>query len=292
MSLKTNRDAVVEQSVMGRVHHPVLTPQKVYRVGADGGARFTPAHGAITYNIEIGDSCMGLAGDHIEPGVSSKNADDIENRAYTHLSCVGNRAIVATGDAKGEQGYVTGTHGGIDHVMIWFSQETLAKMLPDDKILVHAWGQGLELVDYPDVKLMSIDPDLFDKMGITEEDGKLVVPVTHVLPAYLMGSGIGAMEVFGSDYDIMTRDPEAYREFNLGSLRYGDIVFIQDHQCFHGPDYCRGAGTVGVVIHGDSHLAGHGPGVTPLMTCRTSRLVPKVDDGANIAFYLGTKERS
>lgn len=195
MSLATNRDKIVRQSVMGRVHHPVLTPQKVYRVGSDGGARFTPAHGAITYDIEIGDSCMGLVGDHIEPGVSSKNADDIENRAYTHLSCIGNVAEVVTGKAAGDKGFVTGTHGGIDHVMIWFSQETLNKMVCDDKILVKAYGQGLALVDYPQVKLMSVDPDLFDKLNIQEEDGHLVVPVSAVIPAYLMGSGLGAMEV-------------------------------------------------------------------------------------------------
>ena len=115
------------------------------------------------------------------------------------------------------------------------------------------------------------------------------MPVAAVIPAYLMGSGLGAMEVFGSDYDIMTRDPEAYEKFHLGKLRFGDLVYIQDHQCFHGPDYLRGSGTVGVIIHGDSHLAGHGPGVTPIMTCRESILVPEVCDTANIAFYLGTK---
>ncbi len=290
MSLKDNREKIIKQSVMGRVHHPVLTPQKVYRVGSDGGARFTPAHGGITYDLEIGDSCMGLVGDHIEPGVSSKNADEIENRAYTHLSCIGNTAEVVTGKAAGAKGYVTGTHGGIDHVMIWFSQDTLNKMVCDDKILVRAFGQGLALVDHPQVKLMSIDPDLLAKLGITEENGKLVIPVSAVIPACLMGSGLGAMEIFGSDYDIMTRDPASYEEYHLGGLRFGDLVFIQDHQCFHGPDYLRGAGTVGVIVHSDSHLSGHGPGVTPIMTCRESILVPKIDPHANIAFYLGTKK--
>lgn len=290
MSLATNQDKIVRQSVMGRVHHPVLTPQKVYRVGSDGGARFTPAHGAITYDIEIGDSCMGLVGDHIEPGVSSKNADDIENRAYTHLACIGNVAEVVTGKAAGDTGFVTGTHGGIEHVMVWFSQETLNKMVCDDKIPVKSHGQGLALLDYPQVKLMSVDPTLFAKLRIREENGKLVVPVSAVIPAYLMGSGLGAMEIFGSDYDIMTRDPASYEEFHLGDLRFGDLVFIQDHQCFHGPDYLRGSGTVGVIIHGDSHLSGHGPGVTPIMTCRESILVPELDRGANIAFYLGTKK--
>ena len=195
MSLTTNQDKIVRQSVMGRVHHPVLTPQKVYRVGSDGGARFTPAHGAITYDIEIGDSCMGLAGDHIEPGVSSKNADDIENRAYTHLSCIGNVAEVVTGKAAGDTGFVTGTHGGIDHVMIWFSQETLNKMVCDDKILVKSYGQGLALLDYPQVKLMSIDPALFAKLRIREENGKLVIPVSAVIPAWAPWRSLAAITI-------------------------------------------------------------------------------------------------
>ena len=138
---------------------------------------------------------------------------------------------------------------------------------------------------------MSIDPELFSKLNIREENGRLIIPVAAVIPAYLMGSGLGAMEVFGSDYDIMTRDPASREEFHLDKLRFGDLVFIQDHQCMHGPDYLRGSGTVGVIIHGDSKLAGHGPGVTPIMTCREPIMVPEEDEGANIAFYLGTKQR-
>ncbi len=60
-------------------------------------------------------------------------------------------------------------------------------MVCDDKILVKGYGQGLALVDYPQVKIMSIDPELFGKLNIREENGKLVVPVAAVIPAYLMG---------------------------------------------------------------------------------------------------------
>ncbi len=291
MKLNTNREKVVAQSVAGRLHHPVIKAGKILRVGYDGIGRVAPAHGGITYDIEIGDSCMGLAGDHIEPGASTKNPNEEENRAYTHLSCVGNVATVISGAAAGDTGYVTGKHGGIDHVMIWFSQETLNKMVCDDRIQVKAYGQGLALTDYPDVHCMSLDPDLLDAISadMEEKDGKLYVPVVTEIPAHCMGSGLGQGELFGSDYDIMTRDPEAYEQCRMGELRYGDLVYIRDHVADYGADYRKGAGTLGVIIHGDSKLCGHGPGVTVLMTSAGGKIQPKLCRHANIAHYLGIR---
>jgi hypothetical protein len=282
--LKTNKEQCVMQSIAGRVHHPIMVSP--WRVGGDGKGRIVPATGGITYKIEIGDSCMGLAGDHIEPGISSKNADEREDRAYNHLACIGNEAIVMTGDAKGAKGAVTGKHGGIDHVMIYFDQDTLDKMMIDDKILVKAHGQGLELLDYPDVHVLNIDPELFDKLGIEEKDGQLYVPVVTTVPAELMGSGLGSGEMKSGDYDIMTRDPETYAKYNLGDLRFGDFVYIQDHSCVYGPDYLKGSASVGVVIHGDSFSAGHGPGLAIVLTSQKDLIKPKMDPTANIAKYL------
>ncbi|MBV1708263.1 MAG: DUF4438 domain-containing protein [Erysipelothrix sp.] len=48
----------------------------------------------------------------------------------------------------------------------------------------------------------------------------------------------------------------------------------------------KGSGTVGVIIHGDSYIAGHGPGVTVLMTSRSSVLKPKIDPNANLVNYF------
>ncbi len=292
MKLKTNRDKVVAQSVAGQLHHPIIRPGKVHRVGFDGIGRVVPANGGITYNIEIGDSCMGLAGDHVEPGASTKNMTPEENVAYTHLSCVGNTATVVSGAAAGDKGFVTGKHGGIDHVMIWFSQETLNKMACNDRIQVKAYGQGLKLIDYSDVQCMSLDPDLLDKISedMEEKDGKLYVPVATVIPAHCMGSGIGHAELFGGDYDIMTRDKRAYEECRMADLRYGDLVYIQDNVNYYGPDYLEGAGSVGVIVHGDSKLSGHGPGVTVLLTSGSGTIQPKICSHANIAHYLGTKK--
>ena len=58
-------------------------------------------------------------------------------------------------------------------------------------IQVRAYGQGLKLLDYPQVSVMNCDPRVLEKMNITEENGKLRVPVATISPAYLMGSGYG-----------------------------------------------------------------------------------------------------
>ena len=42
-------------------------------------------------------------------------------------------------------------HGGIEHVMIYFDEETLEDLAIDDKILVKAYGQGLAIEGYEDV---------------------------------------------------------------------------------------------------------------------------------------------
>lgn len=283
--LKTNIEKLVMQSVQGRIHHPVMR-QPGYRIGSDGVPRILPATAAITYNAKIGDVCMGLMGDHVEPGVSMKNADANEDAALNVLACVGNVAKVITGDGKGALGVVTGKHGGADHVMVYFDDSVLDQLAVDDKILIKSFGQGLQLVDYPDVVCMNLDPSLLDKLDISEKDGKLEVGVAAVIPAYLMGSGLGSSTMMSGDYDIMTRDPKTLEALKLDQLRFGDLVFIEDHANNHGPDYLKGSGTLGVIIHGDSFIAGHGPGVTVLLTSRNSTLVPKYKPDANLKNYI------
>ena len=283
--LKTNIEKLVMQSVQGRIHHPVMR-QPGYRIGSDGVPRILPATAAITYNAKIGDVCMGLMGDHVEPGVSMKNADANEDAALNVLACVGNVAKVITGDGKGALGVVTGKHGGADHVMVYFDDSVLDQLAVDDKILIKSFGQGLQLVDYPDVICMNLDPSLLDKLDISEKDGKLDVGVAAVIPAYLMGSGLGSSTMMSGDYDIMTRDPKTLEALKLDQLRFGDLVFIEDHANNHGPDYLKGSGTLGVIIHGDSFIAGHGPGVTVLLTSRNSTLVPKYNPDANLKNYI------
>ena len=69
IDMQTNKASLPVMSVQGKVDHPIMSGNG-YRVGYDGYGRIPMATGGIIYNYKIGDSCMGIAGDHIEPGVS------------------------------------------------------------------------------------------------------------------------------------------------------------------------------------------------------------------------------
>lgn len=281
--LKTNKDKVVKWSVQGKVHHPT---GGTYRITHEGKPMILPATGGISYNVKIGDSAFGWAGDHVEPGVSMRNENTNENAALMTFACIGNAAKIISGDAKGAKGYVTGMHGGIDHVLVYFDEETLENLSIDDKIQIKAYGQGLQLTDYPDVHMMSIDPDLFEKLGVTEVNGKLQVPVVAKVPPYLMGSGIGSGNGYSGDYDIMTADTEEIKRLGLDKLKFGDLVLLQDCDNSYGRGYLKGAVSIGVVVHSDCVKAGHGPGITTIMVSKTPMIEGIINEEANIGNYM------
>ena len=161
-------------------------------------------------------------------------------------------------------------------------------MTIDDKILIKGYGQGFKLLDYPDIHVFNLDPILFFKMGITESKrkGKIRVPVARIVPGKLMGSGIGSTSMGTGDYDIMTTDEALIKEIGLDRLRFGDFVAIEDHDNVFGRSYRKGAVTIGIVIHSDCRLAGHGPGVTTLMSSSKPIIEPVIKKSANIADML------
>lgn len=281
--LKTNKDKIVKWSVQGKIHHPLGGN---YRITHEGIPMILPATGGISYNVRVGDPAFGWAGDHVEPGVSIRNENSTENAALMTFACIGNEAKVVSGDGKGAKGYVTGMHGGIEHVMICFEKEDLENLAIDDKILIKAYGQGLKLEEFEDVKLMSIDPDLFEKLGIIEKDGKLQVPVVAKVPPYLMGSGIGSPSAYTGDYDIMTADEEEIKRLGLDKLRFGDLVLLEDCDNSYGRGFLKGAVSIGVVIHSDCVKAGHGPGITTIMTSKKPIIEGIIDKDANIGNYM------
>lgn len=287
--MRTNEKALVEFAVQGSVMHPRSYGWEVTRAGE---ALMLPSVGGITYNVKVGDLVYGLAGDHIEPGVSltsdpTRLTQD-PNRSFNIFSCVGNEAMIISGEAKKKKGYVVGHHGGVEHVIVDFDDKTLDRMTHDDKVLIRAYGQGLKLLDYPDLLIYSVAPRLLKKFRIRElGKGRLEIPVTAVVPGKLMGSGLGHNDVFKGDYDIQTSDLEAIRRHSLDRLRFGDLVAISDHDASYGWSYREGAVSVGVVVHSDSALAGHGPGVQTLMTSSKGILSPEIDPRANIGIYLG-----
>ncbi len=284
--LKTNRDKLVAISVQGEITHPGVA--SAYRVGWDGVARVLPGTGGITYNVRIGDCCIGWAGDHVEPGVTTKNLkDERQNMAYNYYACIGNTATVVSGDAKGAKGRVTGKHGGAEHVIVDFDPSDMEKMAIGDRVQIKGYGLGLVLTDFPGVKVMSLSPDILDKMDVKVVKGKLQVPVTHIVPCQLMGSGLGGQMAEKGDYDIMTHDKAYIKEQGLDDLRFGDLVAIPDHASFYGRQYQRGSMTIGVVVHSDCNGSGHGPGITTLLTSMTSEIAPVVSEKANLAHFFG-----
>ncbi len=290
MQVKTNEDKLVKISVMGEVASPVA--RSAYRITFDGRPVTLPGVGGITYNIRVGDLATGWKADHVEPGVSIENKENdarfkqMANTSLNILSCIGNEVKVVTNDAKGEKGIVTGKHGGIEHVMVDFSEEIMEKLIIGDKMMVKAYGVGLELVDYPEIKVMNIDPGLMNEFNFSESNGKLGIPVTHKVPARVMGSGLGADEVYTGDYDIQLFDEATNKEFGLDNLRFGDIVAILDTDHSFGRIYKKDAVSVGIVVHSDCVIAGHGPGVTTLFTSTSGMIEPVIDSNANLASIL------
>jgi hypothetical protein len=289
--LRTNADKLVKISVMGEVASPVIG-KSVYRVSPTGTPTILPGVGGITYNLRVGDLACGWEADHVEPGVSVENKENDPrygqgaNAAFNVLSCVGNEATVATGDAKGAKGVVTGKHGGIEHVLVDFQPETLEKLMLGDKILVKAFGLGLKLMDFADVKVMNMDPRFLEALDPKPNGEKLEVPVTHMIPAAIMGSGLGASQTHSGDYDIQLFDENVREQYGLDDLRLGDLVAIIDADHSFGRVYRQGAISVGIVVHTNCVTAGHGPGVTSLMTSPSGKIIPKIYAKANIACLL------
>ncbi len=288
MTLKTNRDRLVCLSVQGEISHPDIWSRS-YDVGFDGVPRLLPGTGGIVYNVRVGDPALGWAADHVEPGVSIRAKEKEDNMGLNTFACVGNEAVVLGGEAKGRKGVVTGKHGGIEHVIVDFPPDVLEQLSVGDKVLVRACGQGLEIEGFPGVKVMNLDPGLLERLGVRVDGGRLVVPVAAEVPAELMGSGIGSLTSVRGDYDITAQDRERVRELGLEGLRLGDLVAVRDRAGFYGRQYRRGAVEIGVVIHGDSFVSGHGPGVTTIMTALQGEIVPEISERANIAFYLGLR---
>lgn len=103
---RVNINDLVMVTVMGQVANP-LGRASPYRVGHDGVPRVLPGSGGIVLSHRVGDRCVGLAGDHIEAGVSLHNNDrevvglrNGPNLALLTYSCVGNLARVMTGSCK------------------------------------------------------------------------------------------------------------------------------------------------------------------------------------------------
>src|SRR5512145_1868037 len=110
MKPTTNESALVEIAVTGHISQPSLR-YPGYIADSQGISRVLPGMAGIAYNARVGDPAFGWAADHVEPGVSIANSDPEADFALHYLTCIGNRAVVTGGLAKGAEGIVTGEHG-------------------------------------------------------------------------------------------------------------------------------------------------------------------------------------
>jgi len=287
---ETNKSALILTSVQGVVQPP---RSGGYSTTYDGRSRLDLGMASINYTVSLGDPTYGWANaDHVEPDVTIQGRDkeSPSECALAILACIGNEAKVLEGEAKGAKGFYIGRHAGSDD-LVWFPKDVLEKLALNDKIQVTAKGVGLKIKGFEDVRVNKLSPELLENMGISIEDGQLVVPVVLEVPGHIMGSGIGWSFIEALDYDIQTTDPAIVEEFDLEKLRLGDLVAIRDHYDCYGNGRYAGAVTIGVCIHGWSQDAGHGPGLNPILSALPGKIKTKLDPHANTAYYLGIKPK-
>jgi hypothetical protein len=105
-----------------------------------------------------------------------------------------------------------------------------------------------------------------------------------------MGSGLGSIATSSGDYDITTQDEESIKKYGLEDLRFGDIVALQNTDNRYGRCLKKGAISIGVVVHSNCVIAGHGPGVTTIATSVKGKIKPVKNKKANIGYLLGILE--
>lgn len=288
LSVRTNRDRLVTQVLSGEVW-PALADRNGYRVDADGVPFLLPGMGGVTLGVHPGDPATGYATDHLEPGLSVRHRDDRSNMALQFLSCVGNRVTVHSGPAAGATGRVIGQHA---YVLVDMAADAMAEVCTGDQVLVRARGQGLRLLDHPDVVVKNLDPELADAMPWTTlPDGRLRVHAAARVPAAAVGAGAGMVSEFANT-DLMGAYPGQSEDLSLGleSLRIGDVVVLEDQDHRFGRGFREGFLTLGVISTGHCRLFGHGPGPSTLLTGPAEAFDVVSDPDANLVTYLPAEE--
>jgi hypothetical protein len=256
-----------------------------------------PGPGGIVLTQRVGDPCIGLATEGLEPGaaiqwIGPRGAGDpsAPNRALNAYACIGNPALVLTGPARGQRGVVTAKQGACDHVCVDFPFKVLRRLRIGDRLQIYAQGLGLRLPDYPGLRVRHCSPRLIRGWGLASAPPRLLVPVTHRIPGAALesGGGEGADPPGLGDYRLRLDDPELAGRLGLGRLRFGDLVAIRHPQAGTG----RGGGltAIALVVSGASPLAGLGPRVLGLIAGSSRHLDPVLDRRANLAAVLGLRQ--
>ncbi|CAA9314937.1 MAG: hypothetical protein AVDCRST_MAG93-5451 [uncultured Chloroflexia bacterium] len=283
--LRTNIDDLVCMGVTGFVSAPTLE-RSPYRPDTEGIGTILIGMSGVVYNARVGDAAYGWTGDHVEPGVSIAHPNSDVDHAMHYLACVGNEAVVTSGLAKGARGIVTGEHA---RLLIDFAPDVLEQLCVGDAIMIKTHGRGMRFLDCPGVLPKKAGPNLIRAWGLElSPEGKLRVPVVGVIPAHIMGSGAELTPEF-VDQDLMTGDRAALAELGIDQLKLGDLVAVMDTDHRYGRGYKLGGVSIGVIMHGDSIMTGHGPGCQDLMACAEGEIEPVINPDANIARLLAIR---
>ena len=279
--LRTNEEMLVQVGLLGRVSYP--RHPGTYAVDRDDLPGILPGMSGVTPDIRVGSPVFDFACDHGEAGVSAEAEGESANLAFQVLACLGNPVQVLSGAARGSRGTVAGKHA---YVLIDFPQEALEQILPGDRLLVRASGQGLAILDAPEVACRNCSPHLLNRLGLElTGPGAISVAVAAELTPEVMGAGLG-MDCEWANCDVMLHDRETVRRLGLEGLRVGDLVGMpgQDHR--FGRRYDPRYSAVGVVVHALGPSPGHGVGVVTLLSGRRELLSYHPGPGRNLVDVL------
>jgi hypothetical protein len=272
--------------IEAEVSHPTHTG--TYAVDDYGRPMLLPGMSGVVANVRVGDPVFRWAADHLEPGVSAGCADRGRHQALQFLACVGNSVRVVGGPARGAEGTVVGKHA---FVLVDFPRDVLEALAPGDRLLVRAHGQGLRLLDVPDVVTRSCSPALVDALRLRlGADGRLRVETAAEIPARLMGAGLG-MSSEWANCDVMFTHRETVSRLGVERLRLGDVVAMQDQDHRFGRGFRRGMCAIGIVAHGGhGGIPGHGTGVVTILSGPAERFELVRAESANVGDYLGLRD--
>jgi hypothetical protein len=284
MNVRHNAQRLVRQVLTGEVWPP-LADRHPYHVGADADPFLLPGMGGVTLGVHPGDPATGYSADHLEPGLSVRHRDSGANMALQFLAAVGNRVRVTAGPAAGAEGMVIGQHA---YVLCDFADADLARMAVGDPVAVEAVGQGLRLIDHPEIRAMNLSPRLLAAMaGGTRADGRLEVHVARRVAAEAVGAGSGmAVEYANTDLMGAYAGLDGALSLGLEGLRIGDFVALEDQDHRFGRGYRAGYLTIGVISTGSCQLLGHGPGPSSVLSGPADRFVLIEDPDANLGRLL------
>jgi hypothetical protein len=289
MKVHTNRDRLVTQVLSGEVWPP-LADRHAYRVDPEGHPFSLPGMGGVTLGVHCGDPATGYAADHVEPGLSVRHREQAANFALQFLSCVANTVTVASGPAAGAEGFVIGQHA---YVLVDLEPEAMEQVTTGDQVTVLALGQGLSLLEHPDIVVKNCSPRLVDALaGGTAADGRLSLSVAAVVPPEAMGAGVGMISEYANT-DLMGAYAGLPEDLSLGleGLRIGDVVALLDQDHRFGRGHAEGWCTIGVISTGHCMAFGHGPGPSSIMSGPADAFELSLDAGANLGALLAGAER-